>query len=210
MKQFIDKIKAVVRGMMFELAKLLDTLTGGLIRASYISFISLAGHIVILLAITEARFTNAAILLLGFGLMDALDGAIAKYQGRESDFGMLLDATSDRLKEALIYGGLAFYFAEQQDQVGALYAVFALGASFAVSYVKAKGEVALLERKSKTKTSKPINREFEFGIFGYEIRMFILFIGFLAGEPFIALLIVTAGATLTFVERFMGILNKLK
>jgi CDP-diacylglycerol--glycerol-3-phosphate 3-phosphatidyltransferase len=209
MKLFIDKIKTFVRGVMFELAKILDQLTNGMIRPNHVTIISLLGHVILMLALIQGRFPEAAILLLGFGLLDSLDGAIAKYQHSESANGMLLDASTDRIKEALIYAGLAYYFAELTDPIGSLYTVLALGASFAVSYVKSKGEVAMLESPSK-QTKKSINREFEFGIFGYEIRMFVLFIGFLAGEPFIAVLLVTAGASLTFIERYITILKSIR
>jgi phosphatidylglycerophosphate synthase len=208
MKSVIEKVKTVVRGIMYELAKLLDYITNGFIRAWHVTLISLVGHIFVMLAITEGLFVDAAILLIGFGLMDALDGAVAKYQGNASTTGMLLDSTTDRLKEMLIYAGFAYYFATLNDELGALYAVIALGISMSVSYVKSKGEVALLSEAKKTK-KKDINRELESGLFGYEVRMFILVIALFANEPFIGILVVTAGAILTFMTRFHDVVSRL-
>lgn len=207
-KDLIEKIKSTIRGIMYEVAKLLDALTGGFIRPWHVTLLSLAGHILIMLALAEGLFGNSAILLIGFGLMDALDGAVAKFQGRASLNGMLLDSTTDRLKEMLIFAGLAFYFADSGDPVGALYSVLALGFSFSVSYVRAKGEAAMLEHKLTRKKSD-FNREFEDGIFGYEVRMAILVVALAFGEPLYGVLAVAAGALTTFIRRFGSVSKRL-
>lgn len=210
MKARIEKIKAAVRGIMFELAKLLDSITGGYVRAWHITLLSFAGHIFVLLALSQGMLVNAAILLIGFGILDALDGAIAKYQGTSSLTGMLLDSTSDRLKETLVFAGLAYYFASQNELYSVAYSVVALGLSFAVSYVKAKGETAWLEGRTKKATRNDVNREFEDGIFGYEIRMLVLAVSLVVGLPEIGVIVVASGALLTFMTRFNAIVTRLK
>ena len=211
MKEVIEKVKSAVRGVMYELAKLLDMLTNGFIRPWHVTLVSLLGHVIVLLALTEGLFMEAAVLLAGFGLLDALDGAIARYQGSESPQGMLLDATTDRLKETLVFAGLAYYFVVEAQPIGALYAVLALGMSISVSYVKAKGEVALLQRSldKNSKAINNINRELEFGIFGYEIRMLVLVVAFALSQPYYGVLVVAGGATLTFLLRFEEIVRRL-
>ncbi len=209
-KDVLNKIKSVVRGMMDEVAKLLDSISNGFIEPWHITLVSLVGHVVILFALAEGMFTEAALLIAGFGLMDALDGAVARFQGTASLSGMLLDSTTDRIKEALIFAGLAFWFAENDQSLGALYAVLALGMSVSVSYVKAKGEVALLESADKTNRKKSdVNREFEDGIFGYEVRMFVLIVSLLLSEPMWGVGAVLLGSTLTFMTRFNSIVNRL-
>ena len=201
-KTLIEKVKSVVRGIMYEVAKLLDLLTNGFIRAWHITLLSLLGHGVILLALVEADFINAAILLIGFGLMDALDALLARYQGTESLIGMLLDSTTDRLKETLIYAGLAYYFVIVNQPLGALYSLVALGLSISVSYIKAKGEVALLEQaQAGGKRVKNINRQLEVGIFGYEVRMLVLAVSFAVSQPYYGVIAVAAGSLLTLLIR---------
>ena len=87
----------------------------------------------------------------------------------------------------------------------------ALGASFAVSYVKAKGEAALpeQEKQSKEKRTSDTNLEFQSGVFGYEVRMVILFVALLADAPAIGVLLVASGALSTFIIRFGDISRRL-
>ena len=195
---------------MYEIAKILDMLTGGFIRANHITAISLAGHILLLLAIIEGKFDAAAIFLIGFGLMDALDGAVAKYQGRESAKGELIDSVADRIKEALLYGGLVYYFAEQLNPTAALLALFTLGLSFAVTFVKARGEVSFLTENTDSKAAKEINRKYGVGLFGYEVRMAVMVVGFIFKQPEYALYVILIGCAVTFIQRFVAVIKSLK
>ena len=54
---------------------------------------------------------GALVLQASFAL-DCVDGQLARYAGTGSPFGAWLDATCDRLKEWLVYGGLALGSAE--------------------------------------------------------------------------------------------------
>jgi len=194
---------------MDEVAKLLDTISNGFIEAWHVTLVSLLGHVVVLLALIDARLENAALLLLGFALLDALDGAIARLHKTASPQGMLLDSTTDRMKETLVFGGLAYYFADLGDPLASLYTVLALGMSISVSYVKAKGEAALAEQQSAARTKKDINREFEDGVFGYEIRTVVLIVALLIGQPLAGVGIVLGGSLLTFLTRFNAITSRL-
>ena len=209
MKDIIDKIKSVVRGMMDEVAKLLDFISNGFIEAWHITILSVIGHVVAMLALVDGRLGNAALLIAGFALLDALDGAVARFQKTSSMRGMLLDSTTDRIKETLIYGGLAYYFAEINEPLGSLYAVLALGMSMSVSYVKAKGESVLATLPKDKHKKQDLNREFEDGIFGYEVRMFIIVVALAIGEPLWGVLIVLGGATMTYVTRFNSVSERI-
>lgn len=78
-------------------------------------------------------------LLLGM-LADALDGALARLAGRESVFGAFLDSTLDRLSDAAPFLAAALIAARDADPALALLALWALVASFLVSYARAKAE----------------------------------------------------------------------
>ena len=74
------------------------------------------------------------------GLIDSLDGLLARHQGRVTTFGAFLDSTLDRLAEGVILGALGITFA-QDGLDWALGASFvALTASFLVSYARARAE----------------------------------------------------------------------
>jgi phosphatidylglycerophosphate synthase len=51
----------------------------------------------------------AIALLLLSGLMDALDGAVAKANNQVTKFGGMFDSVTDKITECLIYLGLAMY-----------------------------------------------------------------------------------------------------
>lgn len=195
---------------MFEVAKLLDMISNGFIEAWHVTLVSFVGHIVVLLALVDGRLGNAALLITGFGLLDALDGAVAKLHKTANLKGMLLDSTSDRFKEALVFAGLAYYFSSNGQSVEVLYTVLALGMSFLVSYIRSKGEVALAVRRTQADSMKDINREIEDGIFGYEVRTFIIIVALAIGQPFWGVVAVLAGATFTALRRFNAILKRLE
>lgn len=85
-------------------------------------------------------------LLVGFGsAFDLFDGALARATGTASTFGAFLDSTLDRAGEAVAYigivVGLAGYLEPGASVVpGVLAASAAMGASFMVSYARAKSE----------------------------------------------------------------------
>jgi len=80
-----------------------------------------------------------AFLITG-GLMDALDGLVAKSAGTASARGAFFDSVADRVSDALMFGGLAWYLlAGRYPKEAALpIAIFALGS--VISYERAKAE----------------------------------------------------------------------
>ena len=76
-----------------------------------------------------------------FVFLDLLDGAMARASGRVSKFGAVLDATGDRLSDAAIFGGIAFWFALNRDDGWVMTAaLLCLILGQATSYVKARAE----------------------------------------------------------------------
>ena len=47
------------------------------------------------------------IAILFSGLLDVIDGAVARYHNRSSKFGAFLDSTMDRFADAIIYIGIS-------------------------------------------------------------------------------------------------------
>jgi CDP-diacylglycerol--glycerol-3-phosphate 3-phosphatidyltransferase len=86
---------------------------------------------------------GAAWLLLS-GLLDVLDGQVARGGGLASTFGAFFDSTLDRAGEAALFAGVAIYFQTAPDQavpvLGVLLTFAALTGSFLVSYTRARAE----------------------------------------------------------------------
>ena len=82
---------------------------------------------------------GVALIIVG-GLMDTLDGHVAKAAGTASARGAYLDSVSDRVADSLIFGGLAWYFIRAHDANAALVPIGILAVSSVVSYQRAKAE----------------------------------------------------------------------
>lgn len=82
-----------------------------------------------------------AFALLGIGaLLDAVDGAVARRLGADSEFGAFLDSTLDRFSDALPFLAFAVIYGSEGEPWGVALSTLALIASFGVSYSRARAE----------------------------------------------------------------------
>ncbi len=93
------------------------------------------------------------------GTCDILDGQLSRLTGKTTSFGAFYDSCLDRLSEAFIFMGLAWYFAGGQalfwsPNVGhpdhyspltVMFIILTITGSFLTSYVKARAEAAGIE-----------------------------------------------------------------
>ena len=96
----------------------------------------------LLAAVFAARgaFGWAVTFMLLSGLLDLLDGPLARATGRSSRFGALLDSSLDRIADALPLLGLTVLFARDGWGWAAVIPSVALLAGYTVSYVRARCE----------------------------------------------------------------------
>ena len=88
----------------------------------------------------ERLWVISSLVFVASGLVDSLDGLVARHQGRATKFGAFLDSTLDRLAEGVVFGAIGITFA-QDGMDWALAACFvALTGSFIVSYARARAE----------------------------------------------------------------------
>jgi phosphatidylglycerophosphate synthase len=196
-----------VKSVMMVIAKVLNKVTAGYIRPGHVTVLSLAGHGLVVWALVSDHPIKAAVLILVFGLMDSLDGALARVQHRTSLQGMFFDAVSDRVKEVLIYSGLAAFLSHQGESDLMWLVAAVAGSSLLVSYVKAKGEMAFA---GSDLDPQKLNRLFSDGLGRYEIRMFILIAGLSFDTVEIALLALFVLNALTAAQRFIKVSGALK
>ena len=135
---------ARLRGIV---GRIFDPLAGLLVRlgvsADAVTVVFTLGAIVAALTLLPTgRLLAGAIVLTALTLGDALDGAVARKAGTSGPWGAFLDSTLDRLTDAAIFIGLAFYF---QGQVGGqlgtygeIAALSCLALGFGVSYARAR------------------------------------------------------------------------
>jgi CDP-diacylglycerol---glycerol-3-phosphate 3-phosphatidyltransferase len=202
--QLIDLIRMAIRVGMRRIARGLNHLTGGRLSPNAVTVIGCIMHIPIAILIGLHHYNVlAAILLLIFGLFDTLDGELARLQNHSSAQGMLLDASTDRFKEALLYTGIAYALATGPHPASAAFAAAACGASISVSYVKAKGEAAVASTKNIPHAV--LNKLFKDGLLTFELRMFLLMAGLLIDQLMVIVAIIAVLASYTALQRLVSI-----
>lgn len=79
------------------------------------------------------------IILLG-GLMDMIDGRLARITESSSDYGALFDSVLDRYSEMIMFLGICYYFISHDYFYSSLFAFIAMIGSVMVSYTRARAE----------------------------------------------------------------------
>jgi CDP-diacylglycerol--glycerol-3-phosphate 3-phosphatidyltransferase len=105
-----------------------------------LTLIGLAGTLggAFLLARGDLAYGGGLILVMG--LVDALDGPMARMRGMVSPFGAFVDSVSDRYSELSVYAGLTIYYLGRGDGNTVLLIIAAASGSVLVSYIKARAE----------------------------------------------------------------------
>ncbi len=76
-----------------------------------------------------------------FVLFDLFDGAMARVRGFGTAFGVVLDASCDRIADAALFGSLSYYaFVHADSTALGTAALIALGSGQVVSYIKARAD----------------------------------------------------------------------
>ena len=124
------------------------------------------------------------------GIPDALDGAVAKAAGTVSQRGAFFDSVSDRLTDALLFSGVAWYLAiNEPDSRIIMLPVTVMCLAMMVSYQRAKAESLGYEAKG--------------GIMERAERFIVLSFGLLFDRLLIATLWVMLALTaVTAIQRF--------
>lgn len=201
----LDAARKSVRSAIAGLARSLDKASKGKITPDTVTWVGVAAHLPIALMIGQGDLAWAGILMIFFGLFDVLDGELARYQKTASPRGMIIDASTDRIKEVLVYSGAAYYLSQTADYSWSFLPLLACGSILTVSYIKAKGEVAYAI-KTKTNDHHKVNRLYNEGLVPFEIRTLVFILGLLTGQVLLASAIVAVLGTISIFERisFIG------
>jgi CDP-diacylglycerol--glycerol-3-phosphate 3-phosphatidyltransferase len=110
------------------------------VRADHLTLAGIACAVGASLAIANGALRGGLLLLALAGLTDVLDGAVAKASGTASARGAFFDSVSDRLSDALLFGGVAWYLASTEGGHAALLPMAVLAGAMLISYERAKAE----------------------------------------------------------------------
>jgi len=108
------------------------------VSANALTYASLVVAVLAGLAAGSGAFGLAASLVVASGVLDLLDGVVARATRTVSKWGALLDSTADRLADALPLLGVAVFYSDRGSVVAL--PVLAILAGFTVSYVRARAE----------------------------------------------------------------------
>jgi len=152
----------------------------------------------ILMAVAACISVAFGSLLLGFfllvmtGISDALDGPVAKASGAASLRGAFFDSVSDRLTDALLLGGIAWFLIGDRPGYTVMLPISVMFVSLLISYQRAKAESLGLEAKG--------------GLMERAERFIVLAIGLLFSEALIVILwIMLVLSTFTALQRFVKV-----
>jgi CDP-diacylglycerol--glycerol-3-phosphate 3-phosphatidyltransferase len=144
-----------------------------------------AGHLVV-----------GGALVLAAGLLDIIDGALARKTDRATRFGAVLDSTLDRLSEGVLLAGIMWLFltggppASFLDREWSVMIVLAaLLGSVLVSYIRARAET--------------LGVDCQVGLFTRGERVVVLVLGLWLDQLVIALLVISLASFITAGQRLV-------
>ena len=185
---FTEKCRVWFKGFGDGMARFL--LKIGL-TANTVTVIGCLGHIGAAYLAGKGHFTWAGILLILFAVFDFFDGTMARIAtgGKGTKFGSVLDSTTDRYAEFMIFGGILYYYAARNDLVMVVICIAAMMGSFLVPYTRAKGEIQGLDMR--------------LGIMSRLERYIVLVLGLLVRLPNIAMIVIAVFANITAIQRIL-------
>jgi CDP-diacylglycerol--glycerol-3-phosphate 3-phosphatidyltransferase len=175
--------------------------------------VTVLGFVVVTVAsglIATHHLIVGGIVTLAGGVIDALDGAVARGSGHITKRGAFLDSSLDRLSDGLIFGALAWHFASASGTGGLtstnwfdplagglLLALMSLVFGLTTSYLRARAE--------------GLGYECSVGIAERSERILIVSIGLIFPSLLIwALILIAIASVVTVVQRFLHVWKQTK
>ena len=162
------------------------------ITADVVTIIGIIMAIAASVSIAFGSLRLGFLLLIMTGISDALDGPVAKASGAASLRGAFFDSVSDRLTDALLLGGIAWFLIGDEPGYTVMLPVSVMFVSLLISYQRAKAESLGLEAKG--------------GLMERAVRFIVLAIGLLFSEALIVILwIMLVLSSFTAAQRFVKV-----
>ncbi len=185
-----ELVRSHTEKLIYAMARLLARAR---ISPNMLTMMGFLGALGIACLIAMGRHKLSAVLILLVGILDVLDGALARIRGMVTLFGGFLDSTLDRFAEIALYLGLLyFYIYQQPTSRHVIFLIFlSIIGSLMVSYARARAEGLGIECKVGLLT------RFE--------RIIILAVGLFLRQVIIALWILAIFTNLTALWRIFHV-----
>jgi CDP-diacylglycerol---glycerol-3-phosphate 3-phosphatidyltransferase len=143
-------------------------------------------------AIGSGRLLLGLFLVVLAALPDLLDGALAKASDASSQRGAFFDSTVDRVTDAFLLGGIAWYLASEESPHMSLLPFAVMAVSSIISYQRAKAESLGIDAKG--------------GLMERAERIIAICLGLLFPVLLIPILwVMLALTTITAIQRFVKV-----
>lgn len=153
-----------------------------------LTIFGMLAHFIIAWLIAQGEMQLAAIVIFFVAPLDALDGALARKLGADSNrFGAFLDSTLDRLAEIVLFGGFLFYYGQTDNELLTVTAYLGISGSLMVSYARARAEA--------------LGYSCKIGILSRVERYAVLTLSLLLWRPDIGLIAIAIFAYITVAQR---------
>jgi len=130
-----DQMRVVFKGILDPIGAFFNRLG---IYPNTMTILGLAGNIVGAVLLALGHMTIGGIIVLVMGVIDTLDGTMARLRGMSTEFGAFVDSVTDRYSELVIFGGLLYFFVVKEDWLSVLAIYAATSGAVLVSYVRAR------------------------------------------------------------------------
>jgi CDP-diacylglycerol---glycerol-3-phosphate 3-phosphatidyltransferase len=185
---FSDRARVIFKGVLDPIGAFFNRLG---IFPNTMTLIGLGGNVIAAVLLALGYITVGGILVLAMGLVDTLDGTMARLRGMPSDFGAFVDSVTDRYSELVIFGGLLYYFVQKENWLAVLGIYLAASGSVLVSYIRARAASVGMDTKV--------------GFLGRFERYLVLAPTLILSIPMVGVWIIAVFANITAIQRIMDV-----
>jgi CDP-diacylglycerol---glycerol-3-phosphate 3-phosphatidyltransferase len=139
-----DYLRKVFGGLLNFIASFLISLG---FSPDLITLLGVLGNFLAAWFISSGNLQLGGVLVLFFGLFDAIDGSMARLKGGDTKFGAFFDSVLDRYSEFAIFFGLLIYFLKELKPINFILVFLAAAGSVLVSYIRARAQSLGVESK---------------------------------------------------------------
>ncbi len=126
------------------------------INPNHLTFLGFVMSIVTAYTFARGRFGTAGVILIIAGLLDMVDGMVARNTQSETPFGAFFDSVMDRYSDLIMYLGLIIWYGNEDRMTYVVLVGVVMMGSVLTSYTRARAEslipqckVGFLERPER-------------------------------------------------------------
>ena len=137
---FKDDLRSSIDGVVLPMTRAISWLG---ITPNMVTFANFGVNLAAAFFLAKGRLIWAGILILFAGVLDHMDGAVARMTNRARPSGALLDSVIDRYSEIAVFFGLLIYLSHLNSSYsvyGVCLIFLSISGSVLVSYIRARAE----------------------------------------------------------------------